>query len=172
MEQSTRERPVRSHRWDTNRRNDGRQNNMIRAMNFEKYASDGNRFVNEVADELGVHRNVAARITRAVLHAVRDRLPADDAVQFGQGLPMAIKGVYFDQYDISRTPVVIRHAGDFLQYICMKDGRVGFRDFPEPEFVEDGLHAVFAVLERHMDYGQIEQIRRLISAEIAEMMYC
>jgi hypothetical protein len=75
-------------------------------LNFEEYASEGNRFVNEVARELNTDRNTAARILRVVLHAVRDRLPADDAIQFAQGLPIALKGVFIDQYDPSRTPVV------------------------------------------------------------------
>jgi uncharacterized protein (DUF2267 family) len=148
-----------------------RNRRMMRAMNFERFASDGNRFINEVSYELGVHRNVAARMTRAVLHAVRDRLPADDAVQFGQGLPMALKGVYYDQYDISRTPVLVRTAAEFLAFVASKDGRIAFRDYSGPEFIADGLHAVFTVLERHMDYGQVEQIRHLINAEIAELLY-
>ena len=42
--------------------------NKHRTMNFEQYAADGNRFINEVALELETDHNRAARITRAVLH--------------------------------------------------------------------------------------------------------
>jgi uncharacterized protein (DUF2267 family) len=84
---------------------------------------------------------------------------------------MALKGVYFDQYDLSRSPVVIRHADDFLRFVCAKDGRVGFRDYPDPGFIEAGIHAVFTVLEHHMDHGQVEQVRHQVSAVIADMTY-
>jgi uncharacterized protein (DUF2267 family) len=141
----------------------------IRALNFEKYASEGNQFVNEVAAILDVRRNLAARVTRAVLQAVRDRLPPDDAVQFGQGLPMALKGVYFDQYDLSRAPVVIRAPRQFLDFVRSKDGIVGFNDCPGYQFIEAAMLAVFTVLEMHMDLGQIAQIRRMMNAEIAGM---
>jgi uncharacterized protein (DUF2267 family) len=142
-----------------------------RSLNFERYASEANYIINQVADELDVNRNAAARITRSVLHAVRDRLPADDAVEFAQGLPIALKGVYFDQYDLSLAPVSIRHPEDFIDYVRQKDGRAAMHDFPTREHVEDGISAVFRVLERNMDYGQVEQIKRLVNDEMAYMFY-
>jgi uncharacterized protein (DUF2267 family) len=141
-----------------------------RPLNFEKYASEGNHFVNLVASHLGCDRNTAARITRAVLHAVRDRLPPVDAVQFAQGLPMAMKGVFFDQYDISAAPVLIRHPDEFIDYVMEKAGPAARRDFPSPESVEHSVSAVFNVLEQTMDYGQVEQIRKMINDEIGYMM--
>lgn len=142
-----------------------------RSLNFEKYAAEGNHFLNEVAHELDCDRNYAARVTRAVLHAVRDRIPPDDAVQFAQGLPMAIKAVYFDQYNLSQVPVVIRHPEDFIDFVRYKDGESGRRDFPDNTDVEDAIAAVFRVLERHMDYGQVEQIKRVFNDEMAYLLY-
>jgi uncharacterized protein (DUF2267 family) len=144
-----------------------KRNSTMRSMNFEKYAAEGNYFINQVAGELNVDRNMAARITRSVLHAVRDRLPAGDAIEFAQGLPMALKGVFIDQYDLSAAPVVIRHPGQFIDYVCYLDGRSALRDFPHPRFVEDGISAVFRVLERTMDFGQVAQIKRMMNDEIA-----
>jgi uncharacterized protein (DUF2267 family) len=142
-----------------------------RTMNFERYAADGNKFINEVANTLRVSRNMAGRITRAVLHAVRDRLPPVDAVQFGQSLPMAIKGIYFDQYDLYKVPVVIRHPDDFLKYVYIKDGRAASDDFPSPEYVEDALSGIFRVLERTLDCDQVNHIRRMINKEVAALLY-
>jgi uncharacterized protein (DUF2267 family) len=143
----------------------------VKTMNFEKYCSEANHFINQVADRLDVDRNMAARITRAVLHAVRDRLPPVDAVQFAQGLPMALKGIFFDQYNLARVPVKIRHPNDFIDYVCMKDGRTANKDFPYKGFVEDGIAAVFRVLEEHMDYGQVEQIKRMMNDELGYLFY-
>ncbi len=142
----------------------------MRPMNFERYAAEGNRFINEVAHELGVDRNRAARITKAVLHAIRDRISPDDAIEFVQGLPMAMKGVFVDQYDISRTPVVIRHADEFIDFIYNKNGRASEKDFPERYHVIDALKGVFRVLERNMDYGQVQQIKEMFNNEIVELI--
>jgi uncharacterized protein (DUF2267 family) len=142
----------------------------IKSLNFEEYASEGNRFIHEVAEELKTNRNRAARITRAVLHALRDRLPAPDSIQFAQGLPMALKSVWMDQYDISRTPVVIRHKEKFLEYIYDRDGLAAFADFPDPESIEEGLQSVFFVLENHMSAGQVRQIKNMLNKEIVELI--
>jgi uncharacterized protein (DUF2267 family) len=145
--------------------------NTHRAMNFEQYAAEGVRFINEVAQELNVGYDSAARITRAVLHAVRDRIPADDAIEFAQGLPMAIKGIYIDRYDISNVPVAIRNPDEFIYFVRYKAGRSSRFDFPDHDSVEDGIAAVFRVLERNMDYGQVEQIKHMMNDEIAYMFY-
>lgn len=150
------------------------QNNLRRrkpkAMNFEEYASQGNRFINDVADELQTDRDTAARVTRAVIHALRDRLPPDDAMQFAQGLPMALKGVFVDQYDISKTPVVIRKADEFLDYIRYKDRFGAIRDFPTMDDAASALRAVFYVLERHLDRGQTEQIKNNLPSAIVRII--
>lgn len=139
-----------------------------RSLNFLHYAEEGNHFINEVAEELGVSRNSAARITKAVLHAVRDKMPPDDAIEFAQGLPMALKAVYIEQYDISSAPVPIRHPHDFLDYIFYKDEFTASNDFPEPDSVERSLYAVFKVLRKYMDAGQIDQLRSVLGKQI----YC
>lgn len=140
------------------------------SLNFERFAAEGNRFINDVAKQLNVQRNSAARITKAVLHAVRDRMPPDDAVQFAQGLPMAIKGVYFDQYDISDTPVIIRHADEFLDFIIEKNKMSAFADFPDDQSVIDALRAVFRVLEAHLDEGQVREVKLLLGREIRNLL--
>jgi uncharacterized protein (DUF2267 family) len=139
-------------------------------LNFENFAAEGNRFINEIAYELNTDRNHAARVLRAVLHAVRDRLPADDAIQFAQGLPLALKGVFIDQYDLSDVPVVIRSPQKFLQFIYSKAGITAHLDFPDRQSIVDALQAVFFVLENHMDYGQILQVKHIMNQEIVELI--
>jgi uncharacterized protein (DUF2267 family) len=141
-----------------------------RSLNFEAYAGEANHFINEVAIELGTDRDRAARVTRAVLHALRDRLPPDDAIEFAQGLPMALKAVFIDQYDLSKAPVVIRSPKKFLEYIYHKDGLAAPADFEDKEAIIDGLQAVFTVLQHHMSYGQVEQIKKMLNVEIVALI--
>lgn len=140
-----------------------------RPLNFEKFAAEGNRFINDVAFQLGVTRNSAARITKAVLQAIRDRMPANDAVEFAQGLPMALKGVFVEQYDISDTPVPIRRAEDFLDYVALKNDFSAVMDFPDRNAVAASVRGVFRVLECYMDPGQVEQVRDIIGEDIARL---
>lgn len=144
--------------------------NMHRSLDFLAYAAEGNRFVNEVAAELGTDRNSAARILRSVLHALRDRAPADEAIEFAQGLPMALKGLFIDRYDPSNTPVVIRHVNDFLDFIYWKDGSAAPYDFPDRDSIVFGLQAVFRVLFRNMDHGQVDQVKHMLNMEIQELI--
>jgi uncharacterized protein (DUF2267 family) len=146
------------------------ENNKAHSLNFEKYAVEGNRFVNEVAAKLKCDRNTAGRVTRAVIQAVRDRLPVDDAIEFAQGLPMALKGVFIDQYDISKAPVLIRNADDFINFVRLKNRFSAVADFHSPYDVIRALHAVFYVLERHMDIGQVQQIKQLLPMEIVHLI--
>lgn len=140
-------------------------------MNFEKYANEGNHFIYEVMEALNTTNGPkAGRITRAVLHAIRDRIPPIDAIQLGQQLPMAIKGIYFDQYSITGKPVVIRNKKRFLNFIKDHDGVSANRDFLSYEEVVDALQAVFLVLENHISPGQVHQLRNLLHREIIELI--
>jgi uncharacterized protein (DUF2267 family) len=142
-----------------------------RRFRFERYAEDGNRFLRMVARELGTADEYKAlRITRAVLHALRDRLVPDDAVQFGQGLPMMLKGIYFDRYDISDTPVRIRTTGKFLDFIREKAGRTADFDMPGDRETIHAMQAVFFTLENYLDYGQLQQVKQMLNPEIVDLI--
>jgi uncharacterized protein (DUF2267 family) len=156
--------------YNTSRKKNRREASRPKSMNFEAYAAEGNHFINQVAFELNIDRQAAARITRAILHAIRDRIPANDAIQFAQGLPMALKGIFIDQYDLSRVPVVIRSPGRFLDFIYEKAGLTARIDFPDDHAIIEALQAVFYVLEQTMDLGQVHQIKHALNDEITHLI--
>lgn len=139
-------------------------------MILVQYAAEGNRLINELAYELGCDKKRAFRVFRSILHAVRDRMPPDDAIEFAQGLPIIFKGVFLDQYDISNTPIRIRRADDFLNFIYLKAGRTAPLDFPDRQSIRNALSSVFFVLENHMDFGQINHVKNLLNRELVEMI--
>jgi uncharacterized protein (DUF2267 family) len=147
-----------------------RKHHKPHALNFEAYAAEGNRFIREVAEALYTDRDTAARKCRAVLHALRDRLPPIDAVQFGQGLPMALKAVYFDRYDIAKAPLRIRNGRKFLDLIYEKDGRAAAMDFPDNYSVLEALRGVYSVLQRNMDEEQTGHIKHMLHYEIVRLI--
>jgi len=61
-------------------------------------------------------RNQSYLALRSVLHALRDRLPVDEAVNFSSQLPLILKGVYYDGWDPMAVPIKM-HKEEFLKYI-------------------------------------------------------
>jgi uncharacterized protein (DUF2267 family) len=159
-----------SYNYNFSHKGSHRKTSRPKSLNFEAYAAEGNHFINQVAFELDTNRQAAARITRAVLHAVRDRLPANDAIQFAQGLPMALKAIFIDQYDLSKVPVVIRSPRRFMDFIYEKAGLTARIDFPDDYAIIEGLQAVFYVLEQSMDFGQVHQIKHALNQEITHLI--
>src|ERR1035438_1312523 len=68
-------------------------------------------WLKEVAAEMGDEdRQSAYRALRAVLHTLRDRLTVDVAVKLAAQLPTLIRGIYYEDWDPSRTPLPIAVA--------------------------------------------------------------
>ena len=65
-----------------------------------------NVWLKELAAELGTDdRKFAYRVLRAYLHAVRDRLMVDEAAQLAAQLPELVRGIYYEGWVPSRTPM-------------------------------------------------------------------
>lgn len=100
---------------------------------------------------------------RVVLHALRDRLPADEAVQLGAQLPMLVRGFYYDGWKPSRTP---DKTLDFSSFLAKVDE--AFRD--EIDFdAERACRAVFLILERHVSPGESHDIGATLPAGLREL---
>ncbi|HEX5308971.1 MAG TPA: DUF2267 domain-containing protein [Solirubrobacteraceae bacterium] len=109
-------------------------------------------WLNEIAEELGVEdRHYAYRALRAVLHALRDRLPVDVAAKFAAQMPTLIRGIYYEDWDPSRTPLAIHDLDAFLQRVAHEGRMAG-----ETE-ASLAVTAVTHTLRRHLS-GEIEEL--------------
>jgi uncharacterized protein (DUF2267 family) len=59
-------------------------------------------------------RHLAYQALRATLHTIRDRLGPETAVHFGAQLPMLIRGLYYEGWQLTGTPKRTRHLDDFV----------------------------------------------------------
>ncbi len=100
---------------------------------------------------------------RAVLHALRDRLTVDEAVQLGAQLPMLIRGLYYEGWTLKGKPRKERHEKEFLDHIA--------KAFKE-DAVMDPRHvarAVFKVLSRRTSSGEIEDVKHILPKPLREL---
>lgn len=100
---------------------------------------------------------------KAVLHALRDRLTVEEAVQFAAQLPMLVRGFYYEGWHPAGKPIKERHLDGFLlhvrTYFNPADGVVA----------EEVVRAVFKLLERHVSEGEVVQIQRMLPAELRQL---
>ncbi|WP_018479364.1 DUF2267 domain-containing protein [Pontibacter roseus] len=141
------------------------------AFNFEDNKKDAIVLLQTVAQELGTEdMNKAGRIFRAVLQSIRDRLPVIDAVQFAAQLPIFWKGIYFDQYDVSKVPVEIRDAQEWINYIRNKNAFAANNDFQQDEEISAAFRSVVHALQQHMTDGQLQQVINSLNQDIQELL--
>lgn len=97
---------------------------------------------------------------RAVLHALRDRLTVGEAVEVAAQMPMLIRGLYFDGWVPSSTPVKERHKEQFLEHI-----RQQFTQSPDVD-PEQLVSAVFGYLSEKITAGEISDVKKMLPPEI------
>jgi uncharacterized protein (DUF2267 family) len=112
-------------------------------------------WLNELAGDLGLEsRDKALLALRGGLHALRDRLALDEAVQLGAQLPMLIRGLYYEGWSPRHTPVKVRTREEFLRLVERPFGN--FDATLDPEEV---ARAVFDLLARSVSTGEIDDVR-------------
>lgn len=120
-------------------------------------------WLNELCADLGWQKPRAYLLLCETLHAVRDFLSVDEAADLAAQLPVLVRGVFFDGWDPSRTPVKQRSKADLL-------ARIQARFQKEPlEDPERAVTAVFDLLRRHVSWGEFEQIKHAMRKPIQEL---
>lgn len=131
---------------------------------FDTTLEKTNIWLRDVMAELGSEdRHEAYLALRGVLHALRDRLQVEEAVQLGAQLPVLIRGFYYDGWRPSATPKKERHLGQFLEHV---------RDaFPRDAEIDSErvTRAVFAILARRVSEGEIEDVRGMMPEEVRQL---
>lgn len=131
---------------------------------FNETLQLSNRWLNELMEAVGwddKHR--AYRLLRATLHALRDRLPANEVVHLGAQLPMLIRGLYYDGWRMIDRPHAERSKVSFLSHI-----EAAFSRDPN-EDTEELVREVFRLLVRRISVGEIEDIKGALPSELREL---
>ncbi len=125
-------------------------------------------WLNEICEDLEwghTQKGRAYLLLRTVLHTIRDFVGVDEAADLAAQLPVLVRGVFFDGWDPSSTPVAGRSKTAFL-------ARVNAQFSKEPlDDPERAIEAIFDLLRRHVSEGEIEHIRHAMRKPLQEMWY-
>lgn len=130
---------------------------------FDKTLQSTHIWLDEINSDLGPDRRFAWRTLGAVLHVLRDRLPADLSAHLAAQLPLLVRGLYYDQYEPSRQSPDINTPDDFVAAVAylLHDTR--------PVDPNDAVASVLGVLSRHLSEGQVANVRHALPARIAAL---
>lgn len=122
---------------------------------FDQTLHEANTWLNEVEDTLNApNHQVAYHALRGVLFAIRDRITPEEAMDMASQLPVLLRGVYFEGYQVSGKPEKFRTREEFLRRVNEELQRGGGFD---PQQATEG---VFEVLNHHITDGQMNHVLR------------
>jgi uncharacterized protein (DUF2267 family) len=129
---------------------------------FDRAVQKANLWLGELMDELGWDgRHQALEALKTVLHVIRDRLPVQDAVDLGAQLPTLLRGFYYQNWVVSKTPERYRHLDDFFDRL-----RVNLAPHRIDTPLEPLVQAVINLLARRLTEGELKSIRRALPQEL------
>ena len=136
---------------------------------FENYAQQGNLFLKRLAEELGSpgDQGHAFRVVQAVFQAIRDRITPQESLHLISEMPMAIKGLYVNNWKIHDKPKKYETKAEFLDQVCNSILTVEI-DFGSD--AEEETRAVFRVLKSYISEGELMHVKGQLTPEIAQLM--
>lgn len=130
---------------------------------FDKTLQTTNIWLDQIMERLGRDRQVAWKVLSIVLHKLRDRVPVEAAAHLGAQLPMLVRGVYYDQYQPAQQPTKCRTSEEFIAEVAE------WLTDTQPINAENAITAVFEVISRNIDAGQVEKIKGVLPEPIRQM---
>ena len=138
---------------------------MLGTLEFlESTVQKSSHWLKEACEELHWDEpSDAYHALRAVLHTLRDRLTVDEAADFAAQMPLIIRGMYYEGWDPSRTPVKLRTRQEWINAVEAK--------FQAVQNVS-GLYlteSIFRLLSRRISAGEIKDVRTMLPGDVADL---
>jgi uncharacterized protein (DUF2267 family) len=127
---------------------------------FDRTLQTTNVWLKEIGEEIGPDRHRCYQALRAVLFALRDRLPVEEAAHLAAQLPILVRGIFFEGYRPAQKPERIRSRAEFLEKVNAALDQV------RPIGADDAVRAVFKVLARHITPGELEKVKQSLPHDI------
>jgi uncharacterized protein (DUF2267 family) len=136
---------------------------------FDKQYDEATRFVKSVAKRLGTPGDLehAVRVLKSVFGVLRRTIVPDESLQLISKLPLIVKGIYVDGWNICEPLSEARTLDEFLFEIRRHSQERVHLDFSNVELAKKKIIAVFNVLKQFVYEGELNDILRNVSRESA-----
>jgi uncharacterized protein (DUF2267 family) len=138
--------------------------------NLEKYLNHAGEWMNVVSKEMEVSRDKAFRITRSILHSIRNQISIDESFQWMSQMPMLWKGMYVDGWNLN-LPFERKHRlHDWFNSIREQDGGAAALDFGNDMQMRTTITAFFHALSKKMNRESLMHLANLFTEEIQSLL--
>jgi uncharacterized protein (DUF2267 family) len=136
---------------------------------FNKYAIRGNKILTQLAVRLGMpdDKARALHILKAVLHAVRNRTTPEESAHFIAQLPMMLKAIYVDGWQIGKHQKRIYTYQEFIEEVYELGGGFKGLAFGELYQAERGVKDVFFILKQFVTEGEFNNMLATMPKDIS-----
>lgn len=145
-----------------------------KAMNFDKYAQEGNLFMHELGEILNhpgeEDRAQAGRLLRAVLHTLRDHISIGQSLNLISQFPMFLKAIYVDQWQLSADQERIKTMEAFTAKVEQKQREEGEVNFDWNEPTRQLIEYVLIMLGKYVSEGELADIEAELPGEIRQFL--
>lgn len=144
--------------------------NLLTMINiFDKHCQEANRFVKSLAVRLGTPGDPehTLRVLKCVLAVLRRRIVPDESLQLISRLPLIVKGVYVDGWNIYEPLSESNTLDEFLYEIRNNAEGQTYRDFSNDELARKKIAAVLNVLKPYVAEGELYDILHGLSREVS-----
>ena len=130
---------------------------------IDQTVNETNRWLHELTQTLGCTEQHAYHVLRAGLHALRNRLTVEEAAHLSAQLPVLVRGIYFEDWRPAHAPQKLRDRREYFEEMTqhLKDG--------QPQDPEEAARAVFALLKKHVEPGQLRHVSDQLPQEVEEL---
>jgi len=139
---------------------------------FDIQCQEANRFIKDLALLLGKPTDPrhALRVLRSVFHALRKKITVFESMHIISQLPLVLKGIYVDGWDLDQPLSEAETIDDFLWLIRNSTERSAIVDFGDDEEAKEKIRIVFIALRQYVSEDELDHVRDELPKEIAEMV--
>ena len=129
---------------------------------FDRTLETTHQFINDVSEVIKVDdKHITFIGMRAVLHALRDRLPLEEAVQLGAQFPVLLAGFYYQGWKPAATPTKERSLAAFMDKV-----RENLPQEDYPTEIETLIKGVFTILSQRVSKGEIDEVINMLPEDV------
>ena len=120
---------------------------------IEHSAEQALEWIHQLREMLQLQRDKSAYAAlRAVLHALRERLPLKESADLAAQMPTLIRGIYFEGWSPKEGKKPVRSKEEFTQQVF--DLLKGHDEI----HAQNAIRAVFAMLDDKISHGEINDV--------------